>query len=165
MLRVDSNRVRGEIPRWRRIGKGAGSWDASGGAMGVACRMVLSALLIFVTSGSAMVKFYHDHRHDAHSCGLLSSSELDFAYFCRVQCRCSTWQPPVSIACFRASVPPALQCTCFRRYLSLLLTSRLLRRTLRASCAQLIIVSFLHLSVPLGFTITFAVGFGAVDRV
>ena len=61
--------------------------------------------------------------------------------------------------------PPALQCTCFRRYISLLLTSRLLRRTLKAGCAQLIIVSFLHLSVPLGFTITFAVGFGAVDRV
>ena len=49
--------------------------------MGVACRMVLGALLILlVTSGSAMIKDYHDHRHDAHSCGVVLSSELDFFF-------------------------------------------------------------------------------------
>jgi hypothetical protein len=49
------------------------------------------------------------------------------------------------------------------KYLSLSKTFRVLIRTLEACCFQLFIFSFLYLSVTIGFTIAFVVGFGAAD--
>jgi len=49
------------------------------------------------------------------------------------------------------------------KYLSLAKTFCLLIRTLEASCFQLFLFSFLYLSVTIGFSIAFVIGFGAAD--
>jgi hypothetical protein len=51
----------------------------------------------------------------------------------------------------------------FLKYLSLSKTFQVLIRTLEACCFQLFLFSFLYLSVTIGFTIAFVVGFGAAD--
>lgn len=49
------------------------------------------------------------------------------------------------------------------KYLSLVKTFRVLIRTLEQCCFQLFIYSFIYISVTVGFSIAFVVGFGAAD--